>query len=276
MYDMHIVGANWNVLAFVHLGTLRSEFISLQTNVQTVSSLCRTKLESRSNCVNIASHLRKRLDTMGEKNGLITHQHRTKRATLDFVESTLNVLKHHDDELAKQSKIFNDLVDQVRDKVDLIEDEQNFNDIVLHIQQIMSEYERQQDTIIHVVADSHRNLLNHGILSISQMAKQVELIKDQVGMKFMIPSGVDIFAISEVMPFLVGNQYIFKIVIPLLKPDLFGTYRIFKIPIRQNEKFLWIQLNSRFLLASNDRQYYQLADDLDIFNCNRYKQDDLR
>lgn len=313
---MYTVGANWNVLAYLHFDTLRKEFVSIQLNFSTAKSICYNKLTDRVGCRNIVSHLERRIMLLQQRNSLVFHPHRAKRATLDFIgniasdlfgvmgprfgetyandmkqlakneeivkallanhtsilESTLNILKHDENELEKQAHHFDVLTAQVQSLQDLVEAEQSLNDALLYLTQIINEYERQQTAIIQVVSDSRRDLINHNVLTFQQIEKQVDTMVKQVGTKYIVPGGVDVYSLSKITPYLVGNQYVFKISIPLLRPRVYKMYRIVPVPIKSGNKFLWIETKHKKLVASADRQKFHFADDLITSECNTFRE----
>lgn len=57
MSDVYIVGATWNVLAYLNLETLNKEYFSIQLNFSTAKSICLNKLAERTGCRIIISHL---------------------------------------------------------------------------------------------------------------------------------------------------------------------------------------------------------------------------
>lgn len=253
-------------------------------------------MSDRTGCRNIASHLENRIMSLQQKNGLIFHPHRSERPRFgeqyisdmrksskneklvrallanhtSILECTLNILKHDEDELEKQLHYFDVLTSQIQSLQDLIEAEQSLNDALLYLTQIINEYERQQYAIIRIVADSHRDLINHGVLTFQQLERQVDIMTKQVGSKYIVPVGVDVYTLSKIRPYLMGDQYIFKISIQLFKPQMYKMYRIIPVPIQSRNffEFLWLKLGYKKLIASVDRQTYQFADDINVNECN--------
>lgn len=194
-----------------------------------------------------------------------------------IMESTLNVIKHDREALEKQTHHFNVILNQIRAGRDLDEAEQSLNDAFLYLTQIINEYEKQQQSIMQVVTNSHRNLIDHNLLTIAQIENQVDVMMRQVAGKFIVPSGIDIYALSRVDAHLVGNQYIFKMVVPLFTPQMFRVFRIIRMPIRRNDEFLWISDANLYshLIVSNERDRFQLVNHFNPRDCNVFLRDDL-
>lgn len=74
--------SNWNVLAYLNLETLHWEFNSLEFNLNVAKGYCKQR-----SCLNIYANLKKKMETLGERNKLIFERNREKRAipTLHFV-----------------------------------------------------------------------------------------------------------------------------------------------------------------------------------------------
>lgn len=187
-----------------------------------------------------------------------------------IIESTLNIVKHDEEELEKQSHHFSVLTNQIQSLQDLVEAEQTLNDAILYLTQIVNEYERQQNAIIEVISDSHRDHVNHGLLTIKQIENQVEVIVKQVGTKYIVPGGVDLYSLSKIKPYLMGNQYVFKISVPLLRPQIFKLYRIVPVPIRSENYLLWIKTDHEMLIVSLDRQFFQFTNSKNIAECHEF------
>lgn len=315
MSDIYTVGANWNVLAYLHVEALGREFASIENDLSTAKSICFDKLTERTGCRSIVALLEQRVQRLQQKNKLIFQPHRAKRATLDFIgniaddlfgvmgprfkdrynrdmkimsqsrdtikallsnhtsilESTLNILKHDQDEFQKQSQHFRSITNRIQSLQNLEEVEQSLNDALLYLTQVTNEYERQQTAILHVIADSHRDLINHGVLTPQQIEDQVEIIVKQVGSRYIVPGGVDVYSLASIRPYFSGVQFIFKITIPLLRPQVYKMYRIVPVPIISNNGFLWVKMEHKQFITSADHQVFQFVDNMNVAECHEFR-----
>lgn len=136
-----------------------------------------------------------------------------------IVESTLNIVKHNGEELEKQAKHFNEMTGRIQNISDMIAAQQNYDNAVTFLFHLISDYEQKQDEIIKVTVESRKNSISHILLSADQVEKQIELIKKQVENKFIPPGELDIYSVGKISCHRVNTQYIFKITIPLFKPQ---------------------------------------------------------
>lgn len=180
-----------------------------------------------------------------------------------ILESTLNLVKHDELNLQKQIEHVNTLADTFKNHSNEIENEEKLHNYFTYLTQVINEYDRQQAAIIQVITNSKRNYISHELFTPAQVERQVEIITQQVGTEFQIPTGIEIYSVSKISVYKINNQYIFKISIPLLKAQMYKLYEISRIPMINDNDFLWIENNEKYLLTSLDRKFYQFLDNFD-------------
>lgn len=183
------------------------------------------------------------------------------------VESTLNIVKHNGEELERQASHFNTMAKRIQEYSHQVTAQQNFDMIITFLSQMISDYGRKQDEIIRITVDSKRNAISHFLLSPQQVERQIDLISRHVGNKFLVPNELDIYSIGKITYHRVNDQYIFKIVIPLFKPQKYRIYEIISVPIKHDEHFMWIKNSFKYLIASTDREYYQYLTEANLNEC---------
>lgn len=129
------------------------------------------------------------------------------------MEATMNMIKHDESQMEKQSYHINMLMDMMRKNQDLVEAEQSFNDALLYISHVITECEQQLDAIWEVTAnlggDSAHAHINHALITPSQIKKQAELITRHLNSKLLIPSGMEVYRLGLVYGYKVAKQFIF-------------------------------------------------------------------
>lgn len=187
-----------------------------------------------------------------------------------ILESNLKILKNDEIQMEKQTENFNNLLKFVSLNTDQMESHQSFSDAAIFLTQIIGEFEQRQNEILRTLLDSGKNVISHALFSPSQIEKQVELMQNQVGNKYTIPNGMDIYSIGKIRVNRANNHFIFQISIPLLSLQKYGVYRIFQVPFRKNDSFLQVQNAHGYLIAASDRQQYRLTESFDERACKPY------
>lgn len=170
------------------------------------------------------------------------------------VESTFNIVKHNGEELERQANHFNTMVKRIQEYYHMSSAYQYFDLAVTLLAQMISGYEHKQDEIVRITVDSRRNTLSHFLLAPDQVKNQMEVISGHVGNKFQVPNELDIYSISKITYHKINDQYVFKIVIPLFRPQKYQIYEINPVPIKINDRFMWIKSSFRYLITSVDRE----------------------
>lgn len=185
------------------------------------------------------------------------------------VESTLNILKHNDEELAKQAEHLNTICNKIKENRDFFEAFQHWDDAVIYLTHMISTYEQQQNEILKVTAECKKNSISHMLLAPQQIENQMEIIAKHVGNRLIVPRELDIYAIGSVSYYRTNNQYIFKISIPLYRPQKYRLFQIIPVPINRKDEFWWISNTFDYLITTIDRQYYQYVDETIVNVCVR-------
>lgn len=181
----------------------------------------------------------------------------------------MNVLNHNGQELEKQSAHFHSMTAQIRENRDLIMASHKCDVAATYLLQVMSEYAQQQNEIIQLIVDSRRSVVSHLLFTPKQLEKQLELVSKHVGGKFDTPRKIDVYACSKITHYVLGNQIVFKISIPLFKLKNCRLYKLTALPFLQNGKYLVIKSKPDFLLASLDKQFYQYSSETDVRRCKQ-------
>lgn len=103
------------------------------------------------------------------------------------------------------------MITRVRENRDLMTSQHNFDNAVLYLSQIISQYEQRQDEIIDVITNTRRNMVSHTLFTPAQVESQMEMIKRHVGNQYTVPKELDIYSIGKVLHYKVNQQYIFKL-----------------------------------------------------------------
>lgn len=180
-----------------------------------------------------------------------------------IVESTLNILKHNDDEMEKQTQHLNTIVEEVKMNQNLIEAYRNWDDALIYLSHMITAYEQQQNEILRVTTESKRNAISHTLLTPPQIENQMEIIAN----RFIVPEELDIYTIGRVSYYRTANQYIFKVSIGLYKPESYRIFNFIPVPIRNGREYLWISNTFTFMITTTDKQYYQYLDRASVIEC---------
>lgn len=183
------------------------------------------------------------------------------------IESTLNIVKHNGDELEKQAFHFNQMVERIQNNSDQLTAQHNFDNAALYLSQIMSEYGQRQNEIINVISNTKKNVVSHTLITPFQIENQMELMAKNIGNKYTIPREIDFYSIGKIIHYKLNNQYIFKLTVPLFKPQKFRLFEVSAIPFKRNNEFLMIRLSTNYLLTSIDGQYYQNLKESTVRDC---------
>lgn len=124
-----------------------------------------------------------------------------------------------------------------------------------------------QNEIINVATDTKRNRVSHILFTPPQIESQMELITKNVGNKYIIPRKIDIFSIGKIRQYRVRHQYIFKLSVPLFKPQKFRLFEVEPIPFKRNDEFLVVRPSADYLITSIDGQYYQYLKESTVQEC---------
>lgn len=187
------------------------------------------------------------------------------------VESTVNILKKNENEIANHdvqlSKIFEILTNSKIGNDQF----QYINAASLQLNQLISDYESQQDAIIDIVSNVHHNRLDHKLFPPHQVAEQLKIISDNVINKYLVPEGHDLYKLIDLTSEITRTQIIFRISVPLFKIAEFGVYKIMSVPTVHGNELWWINKEHQYLLSSANRQLFQFMSEFELSTCNNFK-----
>lgn len=186
-----------------------------------------------------------------------------------LIDSTLNFIKHGESERKKHVDSFTEFANSISNHTQTLEIESNVQSFLIYLSLVIGEFEQQQEAIFDAITGSKRDHISHKLFTPTQVEEQIEAISRQVGTEFRVPSGMEVYSVSKISVYRIKNQYVFKISIPLLKPQKFKLYKIISVPTIYSNKFFWINNEHKLLLTSVDRQLFQYIDN--TFNCIPYE-----
>lgn len=146
-------------------------------------------------------------------------------------ESSIQFMMKDEIELEQHNKQINVLSKLINETMDNYEVFQYFDMGIIQLLQVISEYEHQQNAILEILTDSHKNHVNHYLFPPSEISKQIKLISESVRNKFLVPEGNDLYKIIQIIPYITERQLVFKITIPLFKLEEFHIYKIVSVPM---------------------------------------------
>lgn len=191
-----------------------------------------------------------------------------------IVEATMNILNNNGLELENQSQKIKQLSDTIQNGDTYFETAQNFDLSVIHLLQWIHDFEHQIDTILEVLYDSNKNHMNHILFSTSVLGEQLKFISDHVRNSFVVPGGNDVYKITKIKAYIIENQILFKLTIPLLKSEKFKVFKIFRVPsIHANESW-WTDIPAPYMMVANNHQLFQFLDETQLNDCMEYQSDE--
>lgn len=187
-------------------------------------------------------------------------------------ESTVNVLKKNEDELAGHDAQLKQLFGLFTSSKLGNDQFQFVNAASMELLQLISEYEDQQNGIIEIMSNVHHNRLDHKLFPPQQVAKQLNIISNNVINKFLVPEGHDLYKPIDLTSEITRTQIIFKITAPLFKIAEFDIYKINSVPTIHGNELWWINGEHEYLLASYyNRQLFQFMSEVELSKCSNIK-----
>lgn len=188
------------------------------------------------------------------------------------IDASINIAMKHDSELKSLNSRINNITTFIKSyNLNSIGVSQHFNMASLQLSQLAFEYEFQQDSILEILTDSHKNHVNHYLFPPSQIRKEVELISGRVRNHFLVPEGHDLYKIIEIYPFISKNQFVFKISIPLFRLEYFNIHKIIRVPSIHKDVLWKIESSYDYLITATNHRIFQLMSELDYTKCMNYK-----
>lgn len=184
-----------------------------------------------------------------------------------IIESTLNVVKDTQTEIEQQAHQIEFLSTNIEKLADHNEAYQYFYTAALYMSKLMNLYEKQQDAIINSLHDASNNNINQNILNETQLLNQIEIISRNIDSSLIVPNDMNIFKIIKIKPYILNNNIVFKISVPLLSNYKFQLFKIIPIPALENNQYVWIEIENEYMIASVERQYYQFLNNIQLKDC---------
>lgn len=189
-----------------------------------------------------------------------------------ILNSTMNIIKKDENEIILQRENIMSLAETIRGNGNEQQTAMYFHTMTTYNLHLISDYERQQDSLLDVLTGARKNHIDHNLLSPAQVKKQINLMSDHLSETLTPPDEADFYKLATITPFVTNNTLFFRISIPLLNDERFQMFRVYPVPFIQNGQVFTIKTKYEIIIASISRQRYQLIQKKRSLNCKPFRQ----
>jgi hypothetical protein len=152
------------------------------------------------------------------------------------------------------------------------------NDHAIQLQRALEEVKDEYDIIIQSCLSAKTGVLQPRVLSPNHMIEVLKKSRDSFPRDLQAPvplsdaSAYLLINILAVDVYIVGNNLVYIVRIPLVTHHVYDVYRVLPFPIKINgtrSKYTFIQPEREYLLFDNTKQYYAKFRHEDIGRCKR-------
>lgn len=194
-------------------------------------------------------------------------------------ETTLNILKRDEDELADQSRHMNQLMQEVNNATDIRVKMDKLTGTAMQIMMALTKYETKQANIIGTLLDVQNRRGNAKIISPQQLKLQIQKIHASVDSTILVPGENahnelnSLYNVMHIQVMTTNEQIIFKVTLPLVTNEQYQLFKLTSIPTRRDNKYIWFEPSTQYLITTLRRNYYYAISEIELEKCERYGAD---
>lgn len=197
-----------------------------------------------------------------------------------ITEATVNIIKKDDAAIANQFNRINNMTKEIQQLSNKEEINHRLLAASFHVLTAIIEYESTQTSILDVLLDAHKSYINPNLLTPNQLKQQIHTIRIHIDKSLLVPEGdthdvKQLYRIMNVQTTIINNKIIFKIKLPLLLNLHFQLFRLISVPTLQNDKYIWIEPSTKYLMATLNRNYHYPLTEVEYNNCIPYLEDKI-
>lgn len=199
-----------------------------------------------------------------------------------ITDSTVNIVKKSEKTVEKQ---FSLMANQLSDLVKHVNNAENMANqghltqilsmIAIHSLLIFENYQNTQDALLKVVIDTYHGKMNPQLLNPHQLEEQLKTICANIPHTYTIPGGCKQLQLRQVYSEITTNtrvnenNIISEIIIPLVNSEKFQLFKLTALPIRHDNKWLYIEPSTEYLIINLHRDQYYPMKEMEMNNCKQ-------
>lgn len=193
-----------------------------------------------------------------------------------IAESTLNIFQQTNDSIRKkfllidqQLNVLNELLKKNENMSGQVNVTTTLSLLSTHMTLTLMNYQNQQNAILDVILATHAGKIHPLLLTPTQLKQQIQLIRHEIPVSIMLPGSdtpeglVQLYKVMTSKARIVGDYVIIDILLPLPEREQFQIFNVIPVPTPYNEKYVYIEPSSQFLVTNLQRTLIYQMDDLD-------------
>lgn len=193
-----------------------------------------------------------------------------------ITETTLNIVKRNEDAIVNQTRRINEMINDIGNLSNEQERVFHIMNTIFRISIALTKYESTQTNILNILLDVHNKQVNTNVLSPEQLKLQLQGIHSTVDASILVP-GEDahgelksLYSTMSIQATTLHEQLVFKITLPLVMNEQFQVFKLLAVPTRQDERYIWVEPSTQFILTTVRRNYYYPISERELDKCALY------
>lgn len=200
-----------------------------------------------------------------------------------IIDTTVNILKHSfSDQITQIEQHINEIIDNLNHALADMEKRQHLHvlgtNLALNVIMLIDDYKEVQQSLFEALTDTRHGKFNLFIIKPEQMQEQLSIIRNNIPSGIVPPDAdnLEIYSLMKTSAKVTKNHIIFEISIPLMNREPFQIFRIYPLPTRHENEFVYIEPTTKYLLVDvPDAAHYYPANDEDFQACRQRRMGSL-
>lgn len=193
---------------------------------------------------------------------------------------TLNIIKKDEEAIEQQKSFIESLANKINQFQHLETAAEKMTIYSQYLLFVIGKLESTQATILDVLLDAQGGHVNPNLITPTQIKRQLTLIDDNIDQTFLVPGSDShdfskLYKTMRIKAYYVNQRMLFKLQVLLLQNVKYQLFNLISVPTFQNDKYVWIEPATKYMLASINRHSFASLDEKELSSCIDYSEDTL-